>query len=340
MGLEMFYALLPYFGGKRKLCPIIFKQIAKHIPRNNWHRLTFVDAFLGSGAISLYAKAQGFKVICNDIAERSCIAGKALIENNSMLLTDADIQRLFLTNPENTHFIEKNFVPDVFTARHAAFLDNAFANANRPLDKYLLMKYIFRIRPYSKFSSPNAFNRPMEEGRFDEIKRTYTKHIKDNLKPPLTILKDEMSSINTGIFSNGMENKVYKNDVFDFVTELSEDILYLDPPYAGTLSYESEYGVLDTILEDKKPKSKFSEDDGMDMLDSLLAECGKIPFWVISFGNAGGKNELEKLRAIVSKYRKHEATEFTYKHCEAMASEEHKRKSREWIIVGYKVDYR
>ena len=88
MGLEMFNALLPYFGGKRKLCPIIFKQIAKHIPRNNWHRLTFVDAFLGSGAMSMYAKAQGFKVIANDIAERSYIAGEALIENNGTLITD------------------------------------------------------------------------------------------------------------------------------------------------------------------------------------------------------------------------------------------------------------
>ena len=49
-------------------------------------------------------------------------------------------------------------------------LDTAFANAQRALDKYLLLKYIFFIRPYSKFSSPNAFNIPMEEGRYDEIK--------------------------------------------------------------------------------------------------------------------------------------------------------------------------
>ncbi|NQT22859.1 MAG: hypothetical protein HQ579_05385, partial [Candidatus Omnitrophica bacterium] len=49
MGLEMFYALLPYFGGKRKLCPIIFKQIERHLPRDKWQGMTLVDAFLGSG---------------------------------------------------------------------------------------------------------------------------------------------------------------------------------------------------------------------------------------------------------------------------------------------------
>jgi hypothetical protein len=73
MKLKMFDALLPYFGGKRKLCPVIFKRISKYIPRDTWQGKVFVDAFLGSGAVSLFAKAQGFRVICNDIAERSYI---------------------------------------------------------------------------------------------------------------------------------------------------------------------------------------------------------------------------------------------------------------------------
>ena len=62
MALKMFDALLPYFGGKRKLCPVIFGLISKHIPREQWQGKVFIDAFLGSGAVSLYAKAQGFKV--------------------------------------------------------------------------------------------------------------------------------------------------------------------------------------------------------------------------------------------------------------------------------------
>jgi len=334
--LRMFDALLPYFGGKRKLCPIIFSCIHKHLPRARWTNATFVDSFLGSGAASLYAKAQGFKVIANDIAERSHIAGKALIENSGNLLTDEDIHKLFRISSDNTHSIEKECVPDVFTERHAKFLDNAFPNATSYTEKYLLLKYIFHLRPYSKFSSPNAFNRPMSEGRYDEIKHTYSRAISNNFKTPLKILRTEAAAINKGIFSNGHSNEVHKKDVFDFIDSIEGEILYFDPPYAGTLAYESEYGLLDKILQDAMPKSPFSSDDGMDVLDRLLAKAGKFKLWVISFGNAGGKNDIVRLVDIVSKYRPCESKTFAYKHCEAMASEEHKRQCKEWLIIGYK----
>ncbi len=338
MRLRMFKALLPYYGGKRRLCPIIFKKISEYLPREKWLESVFVDAFLGSGAASLYAKAQGFRIVANDIAERSIIAGKALIENNETLVTDADLHRLCFPNGSNG-FIEREFVPDVFTRRHAAFLDSAFANAQNPLDKYLLLKYIFAIRPYSKFSSPNAFNRPMEEGRFDEIKTTYTKHIKDNLRPPLAILTAEKTTVNTGVFSNGHENRISKEDVFQFVEEAKGNVLYLDPPYAGTLAYEHEYEVLDRILgQETKPRSEFSGKDGVKVLEQLLERCQKFPLWVISFGNAGGKNDLGKLVEVISRYRTCTAHEFHYQHCGAVATDEHKQNSREWLILGNHTD--
>jgi len=190
---------------------------------------------MGSGAMSLYAKARMFKIICNDISEISYITGKALIEDNRTKISCADIDRLFVPNPNNAHFIEKNFVPDVFMKRHAEFLDKALLNADDYLDKYLLIKYILYLRPYSKFSSPNAFNRPMEEGRFDKIKQSYVRHIENNFKPTLKILWMLKDKINAAIFTNNEKNEVYKLDVFDFIDRVSGDILYLDPPYSNTV---------------------------------------------------------------------------------------------------------
>ncbi|MFC1514476.1 DNA adenine methylase [Candidatus Omnitrophota bacterium] len=335
MPLRMFDSLLPYYGGKRKLCPVIFKQIYRYLPQDKWFSSTFVDAFLGSGAMSLYAKARGFKIIGNDISERSYIAGKALIENNRVKIDQTDIDRLFLPHSNNTHFIEKEFAPDVFLPRHAKFLDNALLNADSYLDKYLLIKYVFALRPFSKFSSPNAFNRPLAEGSFDRIKHTYVNHIKDNLKPSLTILRILKDMINKGIFSNGEENEVFKEDAFDFIDKVAGDVLYLDPPYVNTLSYEQEYEVLDKILDDTQPKSEFSTEEGLMGLDLFLERAERFPLWVISYGSAGGRTQLNEVKQIVAKYRKCEAMEFAYKHCEAVASEDHKSRNKEFLLIGY-----
>ena len=340
MGLLMHRALLPYFGNKRELCSIIFHYIAEYLPRELWGNSFFIDAFLGACAMSQFAKAQEFAIVANDIAQRSIIAGNALIKNGHTKIREVDIERLFLPNANNLHFIEQNFVPDVFPLRHAQFLDNAFANAymhaKRDLMLYLLIKYIISLRPYSKFSSPNAFNIPFENGDFDQIKSTYTNHIKDNLKSPLEILRAETESINQGIFHNGVCNDIYNVDAVQFVKGSYGEVLYLDPPYAGTLAYEKEYEVLDAILGDKRPVSKFSSDNGMDMLEEVLAVANEYPLWVISYGNAGGKNDINDMVRLVQKYRSCDYKEIAYQHCASVASEEHKKKSREWLLIGHK----
>ena len=61
-------ALPPYLGGKRRLLGHIFKHVPKPADAP-----VFVDAFLGGGSVSLYAKARGYRVVCNDIALRSQI---------------------------------------------------------------------------------------------------------------------------------------------------------------------------------------------------------------------------------------------------------------------------
>ena len=160
-------------------------------------------------------------------------------------------------------------------------------------------------------------------------------HLQDNLKTSLVILENEKERINNGIFSNGFKNEVYKKDVSDFIEAVDGEILYLDSPYSGTIAYENEYKVLDRILADEKEKSRFSLKDGMDMLDGVFSKAEKFDLWVVSFGNAGGKNELSKLVDMVSKYRKCEAKEFNYRHCAAMATDIHKQKCKEWLIIGY-----
>src|SRR5438309_10015721 len=92
--LTMWSALPPYLGGKRRLCPLVFREIDRILPRRVWAGRTFLDAFLGGGSVSLYAKAQGFEVVATEIAERSIIIGQALIENSRVHLPPDEAVRL------------------------------------------------------------------------------------------------------------------------------------------------------------------------------------------------------------------------------------------------------
>ena len=90
----MWSALPPYLGGKRRLCPTIFREVDRILPRRHWPDLTFLDGFLGGGSVSLYAKAQGFRVVATDIAERGIVVGEALVANSRVRLTREDVLRL------------------------------------------------------------------------------------------------------------------------------------------------------------------------------------------------------------------------------------------------------
>lgn len=337
--LRIFDSLPAYMGGKRKLVKAIFKVIP---PANT--APVFADAFMGGGAVSLMAKALGYQVKANDVAERSFIVGKALIENNRTRLDSYDIARL-LQEREAPGFIRENFTPEVFLSKHAAFLDLALATARemdgakRYLCMLLLIKFIFYVRPYSKFSSPNAFNIPMEERRIEYIKqRTYHASIKAALRPILDVLFELAELINTGVIDNSRENEMHRLDVRDFLNKVTADVVYFDPPYAGTSDYNETYHVLDQILEGRifpAQKSEFSKKDGYRLLKEVFEAARHIPVWVLSIGNAGGKNEcMAELIDMMSTYREVKPFRIKYRHSVEVASEEHKAKNEEYLLLG------
>ena len=290
------------------------------------------------------AKALGYQVLCNDIAQRSFIVGRALIENNRIKLSNADVYRLFVPT-ENDGFIQENFCPEVILSKQAEFLDNAFAVIRGMEDchkKYmlqlLLVKYILTMREYGKFSTPNAFNIPMEERRIEWIKnRTYHASIKAVLRSIPNALQDILISINRGVINNACENKVYRLDVREFLSGIKADVVYFDPPYAGTMAYEDKYHALDQMLAGKlfpAIKSEFSHKDGIKFLDEVFQNARHIPTWIVSMGNAQGQNDLIELQEMVSQYREPHVYRIKYKHIPAVASEEHQAKNEEYLIIG------
>ena len=289
-----FSALPAYFGGKRALCPVIFKEISRVIPRERWSQTTLLDGFCGGGSVSLYAKAQGMKVISNDLADRSRIIMDGLIVNDRVTLSDEDIYRLFLGGPSNRHFVEEHFVPAMFMRKHALFIDQAIAaiadiahRTKQQLLRLALVKYMLKITPYSQIHSVDYFQK-LETDAYEGLGRSRTKKIPYTCMHPVRILQETKEQINAAVFPSGHVNEAHQEDVFEFLSRTKGDICYLDPPYAGAQPYEVFYGVLDQIIERREqPRavSAFNSQDAGKFVMQLLDCARHFPVVVLSYGS-------------------------------------------------------
>jgi len=340
MVLEMFRSLPSYNGGKRRLIPALFRDAPP--PDES---PVFVDPFLGGGSVSLYAKARGYRVLCNDVAERSAIVGKALIENDRVLLTYDDLTRLFVPVDDEPGFAEKHLAPDVFPLSHAVFLDTAIANARKLtgpkkwLSLLLVIKHALRLRPMGNWGARTVI-RQAQDGCWEDMNQHFVRDIIARGIPrhPLRIANAMRKTINRGVFSNGKENRCEQRDVFDFLSHVKGDVVYFDPPYSSTQSYEQASKPLDDLLRgESRPveRNPFSTEPPEKILPRLFEAADHIPFWIISYGNQ--RINLGELMDMVRRHRRRvTGHEFRHAHCAGLASADSRLRNREFVVVGRK----
>jgi len=332
-------ALPPYLGGKRSLCPLIFREIDKIAPRCYWGQLKFLDGFLGGASVSLYAKAQGFNVIATDIAERAIVVGKSLIQNKRVKITYEDILKLASVNSPPPGRIETEYTPKVFTREQGQLLDNILSIASNTKDeakaalfKLLAIRVSLLAHPMSQVRKGTIHR--LETGEYENITESCLHHYVDGWK--LTKPKklwDLAKQINTGVFQG--EGRVIKRSVIDVLPDIDADVAYFDPPYPGVMSYEKEYKIIDEILEgSSRPTSPFTAKDGANMIDRIFERAMHIPIWLLSLGNAVVTiDELEEKMSCLG--RTTHSIEIKYRHLGAVATQEKNKKNREFLVIGW-----
>lgn len=337
--MKMFHALPAYFGGKRRLLGPIFRPLPGPAEAP-----VFVDPFLGGGAVSMYAKARGYRTICNDVALRSHIIGQALIVNDHATLSRDDLVRLSVPIKEQG-YAETNLAGHTLPRAHAVFVDVLLARARlcdsvtRWLAMLLVVKHVLRVRPMGNFGA----RRIMEQaaaGAWEEMNPSFVRDLVSRGVPrhPIRLAETIREQINAGVFANGQVNEAHMGDALDFLRGVRGDICYMDPPYSGTTSYERALAPLDDLLRGgpaDEPPSPFSTEPPERILPRLFEAADHIPLWVLSYGNT--RIDLPTLMDLVRRFRPDvEGREIRYAHCTGLASAESRQRNRELLIVGRK----
>jgi adenine-specific DNA-methyltransferase len=337
MAMKVFKALPAYLGGKRRLLGPIFRDLplAGDAP-------VFVDPFLGGGSVSLYAKARGYRVVCSDLALRSFIIGKALIENDHVELTHDDLVRLYVHQDRRT-FAEEHLAPHTFPVEHARFLDTLLANAELfegPkgwLARLLAVKIALRLRPMGNFGAKRIMLQAAG-GEWEDMNPAYVRDLATRgvSRHPLRVATAVRQQINRGVFANGLENEANLGDAITFLQSVQGNICYMDPPYSGTQSYESSLKPLDELLAGcalEVESNPFSKQAPEDVLPPLLEAADHIPTWALSYGNKA--IDLAGLMDIVRQYRPVvEGRAIKYAHCSGLAGEESRERNQELLVIG------
>lgn len=339
-------ALPSYPGGKRRLLAVMQRLLDMHLSPFDWQDYSLVDAFMGGGAVSLWAKRQGVRELTSiDISHRSTIIAEGLLLNSRQKLSLSQLTRMITGEAVPTGMAAAE-LQDVFSERHAHALDSLAARIATEQDQTLaalMTLLLWRLANESVgFSTTmGRSNKPLADclngsRSWSELsaKRYVDGTLVKLLRPPLQTVKTLIPKINAGVFpANGVRH--YQGSALDYLPRLSADMVYLDPPYAGTGSYERAFHVIDSLLagkvQDKASPSQFST--GLEPLHTLLESVQHIPIWLLSYGNhLIGESELVALVKQHAGKRQVVSQAVAYRHMPHMSK---RAGNQELLVLAY-----
>lgn len=299
------YPKINFIGNKEKISNWIFSNIPKDVE-------TIFDAFSGGCSVSFEAKKRGYKTICNDILKVNYLIGKSLIENNKVKISDKDIKIIFSGKPIKG-FIHNNYSDVFFFPNECMELDQYRKNIDKLDSHYkkslalvLLRRAMIRKMPYSRFNIP--FNKIKQLRDEDYSYKKYRrKRAYHNQSFKEHFLKN-LEEYNNAIFDNGKKNKAYNGDVFKIISKVNADLIYLDPPYTGTMNnYFGFYGFLDNFINSKKGKpfenNFINKEDSLELFKRLFSKLKKYKYWILSYNNSSYPSK-EDLTKLIKKFAK------------------------------------
>lgn len=333
--MQMFnFPKVNFIGNKRQLS----KLIVESTPIKEG---TILDLFAGGSSMSFEYKKHGYKVISNDSMYASYVLNKALVENTDVILSEGTIDEAL------------NFQMDKEDREEFKWLENNLYHPEEVTELSKLVNYSLTLLEYEKYLFQSLIRRAMirklpysrmnidwdniqklrdEEYSYEKYGRRRAYH---NEKFSVHMKKD-MQSYNDAIFNNNEENIVVQMDAIDAVKEYKDvvDVLYLDPPYPGTMNnYGAFYGAFDKIFGRKIEYSDWTKSDNfLKNLHLVLDEAAdsSVSHLMLSI-NTRSKPDYKDIVSMFQFYGEVEIKE--RKHNYRVSGKENKNKNKELLII-------
>lgn len=282
-------ATMPYLGGKRAIAREILAVIDDVHPEPG----TIADAFFGAGAVSIAAKALGWKVRANDMSPISEAAAQALVVNGTHRLSEEVVEQALTHEPGEIPGNRELSLPencrDVL-ARMVGYERNLDGGPTRWLVRAWIAKTAISMATWG-VPTMAAGRRTWDEltpGQAQQLKRT---------GKPLQFAMKLAQDLNRGVFDNAHRNTFNRGDAVAFVGSVEADICYLDPPYPATMSYEKTYVGVNRLLEPgaSDTPSPWSDADGWKLLAGVFDAAEAIPSIVISMGKGADPERISEM---------------------------------------------
>ncbi|MGD1046595.1 MAG: DNA adenine methylase [Bacteroidota bacterium] len=221
-----------YQGSKRKILPWIYEVV------NSLSFKTVLDVFGGTASVSYLFKRMDKIVTYNDSLRFNYLIGKAIIENDSVLLEKVDIDDLLtkLNSDQNSRFIQNHFKGQYFLDNENKWLDQVTSNIvqmnhysedildyKKDLAFYALFQACLIKRPF------NLFHRKNLSLRTRDVERSFRNKIQWD-KSFEVHFKRFVNEVNSLVFNSGMKCRSLQMNALE-LQDNEYDLVYLDPPY-------------------------------------------------------------------------------------------------------------
>ncbi len=334
-----------YQGSKRKLADFLVAELA------GLEYETVLDAFGGTGAVAHAFKRAGKAVTYNDLLAFNHRIGVALIENDSVRLTNDEIEAVCRERNDRRcgDFIERTFKGIYFTDEENRWLDGAVdwirselkCPYGQALAWFALFQSAMAKRPYNLFHRRNLYMRTADVTRSFGNKASWDRGFADHFRV-------FAAEANRAILDSGGRCRATCGDALD--VEPNFDLVYIDTPYinrAGVgVDYRDFYHFLEglvryddwaTILDRKskhlrlvRRKDPWGDPRTCHAMFERLLDRFRKAILVVSYRSDGVPTIAEltdRLRSVKPHVRIVQGTRYQY----ALST---RRNTREVLLIG------